>query len=97
MRKEVKLEELEIVRGLSTSEQETTISFMRDDNTATIYTCDNTMLTRIKKQIEKNPTAWKIYEMGRTERGVTGYSFICPKKAVTRISSGSKKVRRVSK
>lgn len=64
-------------------EQETIISFSRDDEEAEIYTSDNTVLTKLKKKLAKDPKNYLCYEGPKDENdNVTGYFFKCPKKFI---------------
>jgi len=56
--------------GLSISEQETTISFMRDSDICMIYTSDSTIMTRLDKlaESEKAPH-WTLKEEHRLQGG----------------------------
>lgn len=77
---------IESVNGLRSiscnmEEQETTVSFYRNEDTMRIFTSDNTTLTYLKKRLEANPNEWKCWEAGRTASGdVVGYFFEAPKK-----------------
>lgn len=55
--------------SVSILEQETHISFMRNDESAVIYTSDTTMITKFDKLVEKNPDEWTVLE--ETENGKT--------------------------
>ena len=56
--------------GLSISEQETTISFMRDSDICTVYTSDSTVMTKLDKlaESEKAPH-WTLKEEHRLRGG----------------------------
>lgn len=65
-------------------EQETVITIMRNDDYAEIWTCDNTMITRLARVMKTYPDTWKCFEGGRDSKGnVYGYYFRCPKKAIS--------------
>lgn len=65
-------------------EQETVITIMRKENYVDIWTCDNTMITRLARVMKTYPDTWKCYEGGRDSKGnVYGYYFRCPKKAIS--------------
>lgn len=52
--------------GLSISEQETSISFMRDSDICTVYTSDNTVITKLDKLAESDKAPyWKLKEEHR--------------------------------
>lgn len=46
------------------SEQETCINWYRNDDTAEIYTTDNTMLTKLKKLISSAPENYEVLDIG---------------------------------
>lgn len=59
-------------------EQETTISWHRRDAVASVYTSDNTMLTKMKKLMAKSPDC-KLKNIAWSKDGEpTGYSFEVP-------------------
>lgn len=78
--KKVNINEVKTTRA-DIDEAETTINIMRRDKVISIYTCDNTMLTKLKRVASKNP-AVEIYEMSEYEGYPTGYTFIMPKKCL---------------
>lgn len=83
MRKYVTVDEIESI-VCDRESQETCIIIPRDGGMAFIGTSDPTMLTKIKKLMEKNSEAWKCYEGSRDREGnMTGYNFEVPKKFVT--------------
>ena len=56
--------------GLSISEQETTISFMRDSDVCTVYTSDSTVMTKLDKLAEnENSPHWKLKSEHKTTDG----------------------------
>lgn len=84
-------DEIESIKCNDLDEAETTIVVERKSNTAQIYTSDNTMLTKLKKQMAQNPN-WKCWEAGRnSNHEVTGYFFEVPKSAIS-IRTGNKRV-----
>jgi hypothetical protein len=57
-------------------ERETTITLGAYSSDMTIYTADNTMLTKLKKVLDANPDTVKCWEAGRDSNGnATGYFF----------------------
>ena len=56
--------------GLSITEQETTVNFMRDSDICTVYTSDSTVMTKLDKlaESEKAPL-WKLKEEHRLQNG----------------------------
>lgn len=89
MKKYLNVNEIETIR-CSVDEAETTIGVERNNNIASIYTSDNVMLTKLKRQMSKNNN-WKCWEAGRNSEGeVTGYFFEVPKRAIS-IRTGNKR------
>ena len=70
-------------------EQETHVSFLREDSRAVIYTSDTTMMTRLNKLVETAGTEWKKERETHLQR--TGEFYSCP---VEFISFRSKRVKR---
>ena len=60
-------------------ERETSITFGYLDARAEIFTSDNTVITKIKKCILKDPNNWECYEAGKIDGNVTGYFFVTKK------------------
>lgn len=46
--------------SLPVNEQETTLTFMRDEDFITLYTCDTTMITKLNKLLEASPDTYVI-------------------------------------
>lgn len=56
--------------GLPVFEQETTVSFSRDNDMCTVYTSDSTVMTRLDKLAEsENAPYWKLKEEHRLRSG----------------------------
>ena len=56
--------------GLSVSEQETTISFMRDSDICIVYTSDSTVMTKLDKLAEREKAPhWTLKEEHRLQGG----------------------------
>ena len=73
MEKFIKLEDVGSVK-VSKEEAETVINMARSDNYVTIYTSDNTMLTKLLKAAAKNKENWKCWSGGVDTNGyITGY------------------------
>lgn len=71
-------------KTLSVSEQETNVTFMRDEEFAKIYTSDSTMITKLDKLCRESPKMYKLdYETP------VGKGYICKDKGL--ISFRSKK------
>lgn len=65
--------------GLAIEEQETHISFMREDARAEIYTSDSRMMTKLNKLIELPETEWKLERESKLQNGeLVGKTYSCP-------------------
>lgn len=74
------MEDFPTIKSQDLAEAETTISIMRTEDIAVIYTSDNTRLYHLKKKVLENPDEWKVERIYKTSAGdVTGYEFSCPK------------------
>ena len=70
--------------GLPIEEQETVINFSRDEERATIYTSDSTMMTKLNKLVSAGGTEWKLDEVIRDKRGEeVARNYSCPKKLLS--------------
>lgn len=74
------------------NEQETIISFGRNDDRAEIYTSDATMITKLHKLHSKNSTDWKLEHIGKVDGEAVDETWSCPKAL---ISLRTKKIERV--
>ena len=61
-------------------EAETTITWMRRDGVVKVYSCDNTIVSKLKSKVKNNPAEYKAWEAGRSRGKVTGYFFEFPLK-----------------
>ena len=81
--KQVNVEDLSII-GNKTEEREITISSTADEKVIHIYTSDNTYLTKIKKRVLANPSAWRIIKIiERRDGTITGVMAEAPKNALS--------------
>ena len=74
--------------GQSTSEQETIITWRREDKTAHIETTDSTVLTKLKRCALSNPAEWvfddvTILKDEKDPLKISSISFSCPKKFIS--------------
>ena len=74
-------------------EQETHVSFLREDSRAVIYTSDTTMMTKLNKLVEAEGTEWKRERETHLQKTgeLIGVFYSCP---VEFISFRSKRVNR---
>ena len=78
--------------GLMIEEQETHVNFNRNDERATIYTSDTTMMTKLNKLVELQGTEWRIESISKLKNGeLIGKTYSCP---VSFISFRRKKIER---
>ena len=78
-KKYLTFEEFETI-GCDVDEAETTITWMRRDDTVKLYTCDNTVMSKLKWKVKNNPKEYRAWEAGRNKGKVTGYFFEFPLK-----------------
>lgn len=74
------------------NEQETTISYSRDDDTATVYTSDRTVMTKLDKLAYDSTTPWICYKTDYHADDVVAKWYKAPKSLITFRSA---KVQRV--
>ena len=90
----VTAEEIESVL-CNRSEQQTAVSWYRDDAKIVLCTSDNTMITKMRRYVEKNPDTYKCfyYETNRDlDTGKLGnYFFEFPANCLSFRSGGAKK------
>lgn len=81
--KEYDLDEL-IITGNFSEESEVTVSALKTESFANIYTSDNSYLTKFKKHIESNPDVWKITRVVERRDGtVSGVMLQVPKRCLS--------------
>ena len=65
--------------SLQIEEQETHVNFNRDDERATVYTSDTTMMTKLNKLLNLQGTEWKLEGESRLKTGeLIGKTYSCP-------------------
>ena len=64
-------------------EQETTINFLRSEELACVYTCDNTMLTKLKRLCAANPQEFEVKRVFYTGGIPSGVEVMFPKKLLS--------------
>ena len=77
------VDDLVTLMGTPTEEQETSITFERNSDKMTIWTSDNTMVTKLKKLITKNPQAYKLVSISTYEGQPVAYEIEAPKNFLT--------------
>ena len=78
-RREVTAEEIRTIK-CDVDEQETTYQFSREDTSVSMYTSDNTVLTKMRKLVDKYPEVFKCYMESSPDGEPQGYFFSFPKK-----------------
>ena len=81
------MEEKLNVKSIPINEQETHISYMRDESFARIYRSDTTQMTRFDKLCESNPDMYKLVE----DTG-NGKNYICYDKTLVSLRSKKRKL-----
>lgn len=72
------------MKSIPNAEQETTISFGREDDIAVIWTSDKTMMNKLDKLVENDDSPWKCVDVGRNdEYGVLCKEYRVPKKLIS--------------
>ena len=69
--------------GIPVTEQETTISFNRDSDTAFIWTSDSTVMTKLDKLVESNPDCWQLTRTDRIGKDVVGKEYTAKKRLIS--------------
>lgn len=69
--------------GNSSDEQETSIVFERNSDKMSIWTSDNTMVTKLKKLMTNNPKEYKLVSISTCDGQPVAYEFEAPKKLLT--------------
>ncbi len=75
-------------------EQETTISFSRDSESASVWTNDRTVMTKLDKLCEKNPDIYRATEVGKAQDdgSILSKEYVMPKLLLSFRSGRTKKV-----
>lgn len=60
---------MEKYESIPLNEQETTISFWRDEGHATVWTNDRTTITKLDKLCKESPENYKCVDVGRAKIG----------------------------
>ena len=77
------IDDVVVLKGVSSEEQETTVQISRTENVARVWTSDNTMVTKIKKLMDRAPDQWRLVKISTNAAGEpVGYFFECPRKAI---------------
>lgn len=77
--------------GIPVNEQETVINFQRDGKTASIYTSDSTVMTKLDKLVDKKDSSYRISELHTLSGVVVGKTYECDSKSLISFRAGSRK------
>lgn len=98
MNSKVKITNIDQISNVACNveERETSITFGYLDKQAEIFTSDNTIITKIKKCMIKDPNNWECFEAGRIDGNVTGYFFVTKKSNIALRSLQEREKRQLS-
>lgn len=77
------IDDVVTLMGNSSDEQETSIVFERNSDKMSIWTSDNTMVTKLKKLLTNNPKEYKLVSISTCDGQPVAYEFEAPKKLLT--------------
>lgn len=69
--------------GIPVTEQETTVSFSRDSDTASVWTSDSTVMTKLDKLVESNPECWQLTRTDKVGKDIVGKEYTTKKKLIS--------------
>lgn len=79
-KKNYTVDDLGVLAGIPTDEQETTIVLSRTEDKMSIWTTDNTMVTKLRALMIKNPKDYKLVTVSTCNGAPAAYEFEAPKK-----------------
>ena len=82
-KKNYTIDDLGILAGASADEQETTIVLSRTEDKMSIWTTDNTMVTKLRALMVKNPKDYKLVGISTRNGSPAAYEFEAPKKLLS--------------
>lgn len=68
--------------SVSIAEQETTVSWYRDEDTATVYTSDRTVMTKLDKLAYDSASPWICYKQDYVDDEVVAKWYKAPKSLI---------------
>lgn len=74
--------------NVSIAEQETTVSFSRDEKTVKIWTSDSTMMTKLDKLVERDPKNWSSNEQKDKDGDVIAKEYLVQDKKLVSFRAG---------
>lgn len=78
-KKNYTVDDLGVLAGASADEQETTIVLSRTEDKMSIWTTDNTMVTKLRALMVKNPKDYKLVNISTRNGSPAAYEFEAPK------------------
>lgn len=69
--------------GIPKEEQETVITWMRDEEYATVFTSDRTIMTKMNNRCRDNPNQYKHVNDDYCNGELSGSTYTMPKKMIT--------------
>ena len=82
-KKNYTVDDLGVLVGASADEQETTIVLSRTEDKMSIWTTDNTMVTKLRALMVKNPKDYKLVNISTRNGSPAAYEFEAPKKLLS--------------
>lgn len=82
-KKNYTVDDLGVLVGIPTDEQETTIVLSRTEDKMSIWTTDNTMVTKLRALMVKNPKDYKLVGISTCNGAPAAYEFEAPKKLLS--------------
>lgn len=79
-KKNYTVDDLETLMKIPSDEQETTINLSRTEDKMSIWTTDNTMVTKLRALMIKNPKDYKLVTVSTCNGAPAAYEFEAPKK-----------------
>ncbi len=69
--------------SIPVNEQDTTISFSRDSDSAYVWTSDSTVMTRLDKLVENNPECWQLTRTDKIGKDIVGKEYTTKKRLIS--------------
>ena len=69
--------------GIPKEEQETVITWMRDEDRATVFTSDRTVMTKMNNRCRDNPNQYQHVKDDYCNGELSGSTYTMPKKMIT--------------
>ena len=82
-KKNYTVDDLGVLAGAPADEQETTIVLSRTEDKMSIWTTDNTMVTKLRALMNKNPEDYKLINISTCNGAPAAYEVEAPKKLLS--------------